>query len=71
MDTNKAPISDEQSRHHDKDIILSLLVATDENNVIGKDNKLPWHLPNDLKYFKKPHLGYAYFDGKKNFRFNR
>ena len=33
--------------------MLSIVVAVDENNVIGKDNSLPWHLPNDLKYFKK------------------
>jgi dihydrofolate reductase len=31
---------------------LSLIVAVSENNVIGKDNKLPWYLPADLKYFK-------------------
>src|SRR5687767_4653814 len=31
---------------------ISHLVAASENNVIGKDNHLPWHLPNDYKYFK-------------------
>ena len=31
---------------------ISLLVAAAENNVIGRNNELPWHLPNDLKYFK-------------------
>ena len=31
---------------------ISHLVAASENNVIGKDNHLPWHLPNDFKYFK-------------------
>ena len=37
--------------------ILSLLVAAGENNVIGKNNQLPWHLPNDLKYFKNQTWG--------------
>jgi dihydrofolate reductase len=32
--------------------MLSIIVAMDKNNVIGKNNDLPWHLPNDLKYFK-------------------
>lgn len=48
-------------------IILSLLVATDENNVIGKDNKLPWHLPNDLKYFKNQTWGMPILMGRKTF----
>jgi dihydrofolate reductase len=50
-----------------EDIILSLLVATDENNVIGKDNKLPWHLPNDLKYFKNLTWGMPILMGRKTF----
>ncbi|KEH84796.1 MULTISPECIES: dihydrofolate reductase, partial [Clostridium] len=33
--------------------MLSIVVAIGKNNVIGKDHSLPWHLPNDLKYFKK------------------
>jgi len=32
--------------------IISHLVAASENNVIGKHNQIPWHLPNDLKFFK-------------------
>lgn len=31
---------------------ISLILAVAENGVIGKDNKLPWHLPADLKHFK-------------------
>lgn len=33
-------------------MIISLVVAADENNLIGKNNQLPWQLPNDLRYFK-------------------
>lgn len=47
--------------------ILSLLVAADENNVIGKDNQLPWHLPNDLKYFKNLTWGMPILMGRKTF----
>lgn len=36
---------------------LALIVATTENNVIGLNNKMPWHLPEDLKYFKRRTLG--------------
>ncbi len=48
-------------------MILSLLVAADEENVIGKDNKLPWHLPNDLKYFKNQTWGLPILMGRKTF----
>lgn len=34
-------------------MIVSAIVALSENNVIGVNNQLPWHLPNDLKFFKK------------------
>jgi dihydrofolate reductase len=47
--------------------ILSLLVAADEANVIGKDNQLPWHLPNDLKYFKNLTWGMPILMGRKTF----
>ncbi len=51
----------------DSGITLSLLVAADENNVIGKNNKLPWHLPNDLKYFKNLTWAMPILMGRKTF----
>ena len=48
-------------------MIVSLLVAAAENNVIGKDNQLPWHLPNDLKYFKNLTWGMPILMGRKTF----
>ena len=48
-------------------MILSLLVAASENNVIGRDNQLPWHLPNDLKYFKNLTWGMPILMGRKTF----
>jgi len=33
--------------------MLGLIVAMDENNLIGNGNQLPWYYPEDLKYFKK------------------
>ena len=48
-------------------MILSLLLAADENNVIGKDNQLPWRLPNDLKYFKNLTWGMPVLMGRKTF----
>jgi dihydrofolate reductase len=46
---------------------LSLLLAVSENNVIGRDNKLPWHLPDDLKYFKNLTWGMPILMGRKTF----
>lgn len=48
-------------------MIISLLLAASENNVIGKDNSLPWHLPNDLKYFKNLTWGLPILMGRKTF----
>lgn len=48
-------------------MILSLIVAVSENGVIGKDNQLPWHLPNDLKYFKNQTWGMPILMGRKTF----
>lgn len=46
---------------------ISFLLAASENNVIGKDNKLPWHLPNDLKFFKNTTWGMPVIMGRKTF----
>ncbi|GAB4092359.1 dihydrofolate reductase [Flaviaesturariibacter terrae] len=46
---------------------LSLLVAADEGNVIGKNNELPWRLPDDLKYFKNLTWGMPILMGRKTF----
>ena len=47
--------------------MVSLLVAADEQNVIGANNTLPWHLPNDLKYFKNLTWGMPIVMGRKTF----
>jgi dihydrofolate reductase len=36
---------------------LSIIVAMDDKQLIGKNNALPWHLPADLGYFKKTTTG--------------
>lgn len=46
---------------------LSLIVATAKNNAIGRNNELPWHLPQDLKYFKSVTLGKPVIMGRKTF----
>lgn len=47
--------------------MLSLIVAKAKNNVIGKDNKLLWHLPDDLKRFKSITTGHNIIMGRKTF----
>lgn len=44
---------------------LSLIVARAANGCIGRDNKLPWYLPGDLKYFKRMTLGKPIIMGRK------
>jgi dihydrofolate reductase len=44
-----------------------MIVAMADNNVIGKNNDMPWHLPADLAYFKKITLGKPIIMGRKTF----
>jgi dihydrofolate reductase len=46
--------------------MLSLIVAMAENHVIGRDNSLPWRLPNDLKHFRQLTMGHPIIMGRKN-----
>ncbi|WP_165023755.1 dihydrofolate reductase [Dysgonomonas sp. ZJ279] len=46
---------------------VSIIVAADENNAIGKDNNLLCYLPNDLKYFKSITDGHSIIMGRKTF----
>lgn len=48
-------------------MIVSLIVAASENRVIGRDNDLIWHLPNDMRFFKKTTSGHHVIMGRKNF----
>jgi len=46
---------------------LKLIVATSKNGVIGRDGTMPWHLPDDLKYFKEKTNGSIIIMGRKTF----
>lgn len=48
-------------------MIVSFMVAMDENRVIGKDNNLPWRLPSELQYVKKTTMGHPLIMGRKNY----
>jgi dihydrofolate reductase len=45
-------------------MIISTIVAVAKNNVIGKDNDIPWYLPADLQHFKKITLGHHVLMGR-------
>ncbi|HEY6457154.1 MAG TPA: dihydrofolate reductase [Steroidobacteraceae bacterium] len=47
--------------------MISLLVAATENGVIGRDNGMPWHLPDDLKHFKALTLAKPVLMGRRTF----
>ena len=46
---------------------ISLIFAASENNVIGNNNQLIWHLPADLKFFKKTTTGHHIVMGRKTY----
>lgn len=47
---------------------ISSIVAVAQNGVIGKDNDLPWHLPEDMKFFKRTTLNHHIIMGRKNYQ---
>jgi dihydrofolate reductase len=48
-------------------MIISLIAALSKNLVIGKNNDLPWHLPDDMKYFMQTTKGHHVIMGRKNY----
>ena len=46
---------------------ISIIVAVDRNNAIGKNGSLPWHLPSDLAYFKQTTIGRPVIMGRKTY----
>jgi dihydrofolate reductase len=49
------------------DMIISLIAAAGNNNVIGKEGRLLWSLPNDMKYFKNTTWGMPVVMGRKTY----
>ncbi len=47
--------------------LVSMVVAATDNDVIGRDSGMPWHLPDDLKYFKARTMGKPMLMGRKTF----
>lgn len=47
--------------------MISFIFAMDENMAIGKNNQLPWRLPEDLKFFKRVTMGHPVVMGRKTF----
>jgi len=46
---------------------IIILAAMARNRIIGRDNKLPWHIPEELRLFKKTTMGYPMIMGRKTF----
>ena len=46
---------------------IAIVVAAAENNAIGKDNRLIWRLPDDMKFFKEKTVGHCIVTGRKNY----
>ncbi|MDX1940439.1 MAG: dihydrofolate reductase [Saprospiraceae bacterium] len=49
-------------------MIVSAIVAVSKNNVIGRDNDIPWHLSGDMKFFKRTTIDHHVIMGRKTFR---
>jgi dihydrofolate reductase len=49
-------------------MLISAIVAVADNNVMGKDNQLPWYVPGDLAYFKRTTLHHCVLMGRSTFQ---
>ena len=58
-------MSDGYELDDEDDMKLALIWAMSRNRVIGRNNALPWHLPEDLKYFKRVTMGKPVIMGRK------
>lgn len=47
--------------------MISMIIAAAQNRVMGRDNQMPWHLPNDLQYFKRSTMGKPMIMGRKTY----
>ena len=63
----ESKIKAETEFHNKKTQLVTIIVAASENNIIGNDNKLIWHLSNDLKRFKELTKGHHVIMGRKTF----
>lgn len=50
-----------------KNIVISHIVAAAKNDVIGVNNQLPWHIPEDLQFFREKTRGHIVIMGRKTF----
>ena len=48
-------------------MIISIIAAVAENGIIGGNNKLPWHLPLDMRFFMKTTEGHCIITGRRNY----
>jgi dihydrofolate reductase len=67
MNIHRSKVNTESSGNDDKHVRIALVVAMANNGIIGKDNALPWRIPEDLRYFKQITLGKKIVMGRKTF----
>lgn len=48
-------------------VVVAAIAAVARNRVIGRDNKMPWHIPEELKYFRRITMGKPVIMGRKSF----
>lgn len=48
--------------------MITIIAAIDRNRVMGRDNNIPWHLPSDMKHFKKVTMGYPMIMGHNTWK---